>query len=217
MLTSTPNRLRTAIPALLALTVVLFHGVSGVQAEEKPVHRHVFVLDRLDLPKGAPAELESLVKQSFLKTVESNANLLSKLPEEAPPVDVNDKGLQGNKAFRKFMASRKLTAYKVVVQVTAFDQPVTPNENKPGNVIACSVQLRIFGETIPDRVMAFSGDGSARVAIEVGKKIRKTDRKFATTEALDLAVAEGISMSLKKLNTKPTPPAKKKKRRRNKK
>lgn len=209
MLTPTPTLVRLAMPAFLVLALVSLHGVSQVHAKGKPGHRHVFILDRLDLPKEAPAELESLVKTSFLKTVEAKPALLSALPEGTPPVDVNEKGLHGNKPFRKFMRKKKLRAYKVVVQVTSFEQPVTANENKPGNVIGCSVELRIFGETIPDRVMAFSGDGSASVAIEVGKKIRDRDRSYATNEALDLAVAEAISMSLTKLNAKPT---KKKKR-----
>jgi hypothetical protein len=198
------------------MAFVLFHGVSDANAQKKQAVRHVFVLDRLDLPKDAPPELESLVKKSFLKSVAAKPDLLSDLPEGAPPIDVNDKGLHGNKSFRKFMEARKLKAYNVVVQVTEFDQPIEPNENKPGNVIGCAVKLRIFGETIPDRVMAFSGDGSARVAIEVGKKIRDRDIVYAATEALDLAVEEGIKMSLKKLNTKPVPTKKKKKKRRKK-
>ena len=216
MLTLTPKSRRAAIPAVLILGFVLFHGVSSASADKKQSPRRVFVLDRLDLPKGAPDELESLVKKSFLKTVDASPDLLSALPEGAPPVDVKDKGLHGNKPFRKFMKAQKLTAYKVVVQVTEFDQPITPNENKPGNIISCSVKLRIFGETIPDRVMAFTGDGSSRVAVEVGKKIRDRDMQYATGEALDLAVAEGIKMSLKKLNTKAPPPKKKRKRKKKK-
>lgn len=201
----------------MVLALVCLHGVSEVHAEEKPGHRHVFILDRLDLPKAAPAELDALVRKSFLKTVDDKPSLLSALPEDAPPVDVSDKGLHGNKTFRKFMEKHKLTAYKVVVQVIEFEQPVKANEKKPGNIIGCSVKLRIFGETIPDRVMAFTGDGSASVAIEVGKKVRERDRNYAAAEALDLAVAEGISMSLTKLNAKPAAPPKKKKRRKKKK
>jgi hypothetical protein len=217
MLTPTPTNFRAAIPALLTVAFVLFHGVSAADAQKKQTKRHVFVLERLDLPKDAGPELESLAKTSFLKSVDAKSDLLSALPEGAPKVDIKDKGLHGNKPFRKFMKARKLSAYNVVVQITEFDQPIEPNENKPGNVISCAVKLRIFGETIPDRVMAFSGDGSARVAIEVGKKIRDRDIEYAASEALDLAVEEGITMSLKKLNTKPVPPKKKKKKRRKKK
>ncbi len=212
MLTSTPSSFRAALPALLAMAIVLFHGVSAADAQKKQTQRHIFVLERLDLPKDAPPELESLVKKSFIKSVEAKPDLLSEIPETAPPVDIKDKGLHGNKPFRNFMKARKLKAYKVVVQVTEFDQPIAPNENKPGNVISCAVKLRIFGETIPGRVMAFSGDGSARVAIEVGKKIRDRDIKYAASESLDLAVEEAIKMSLKKLNAKTVVPKKKKKK-----
>ncbi len=212
MHTSTPIRLRAAIPAFLALAVV-FHGVSHAEAQKKPSHRHVFVLDRLDLPEGAPADLKPQVQKVFIKTVDANPALLSALPEGTPTIDKKDKGLHGNKPFRRYMKKRNLSAYKVVVQVTEFEQTVAENEGKPGNLISCYVKLRVFGETMPDRVMAFTGDGSARVAIEVGKKIRDKDRAFAIQDALDLSVADAVSTSLKKLNSKPAPTRKKKKRR----
>ncbi len=214
MHTPTPNKRIAAIPAFLVLAIVLFHGVSSAEAQKKASHRHVFVLDRLDLPEGAPAELESQVRKVFLKTVDANPALLSALPEGAPAVDEKDKGLHGNKPFRKFMKKRNLVAYKVVVQLTEFEQETAANENKPGNLITCYVKLRIFGETIPDRVMAFSGDGSAKVAIEVGKKVRDKDKQYAVQEALDLSIADAITISLKKLKTKPAAKKKRRKKKR---
>lgn len=213
MLTPPPRGLRAAIFAILTVAFVLFHGVSSAEAQKKKrkSNQYVFVLSRLDMPKGAPAELESLVKKQYLKTIDAHDQLLSALPEGAPAVDEKDKGLQGNKPFRKFMKKRNLSAYKVVIQVTEFEQTTKPNDSKPGNLIGCSIKLRMFGETIPDRVMAFTGDGSARLALEVGKKIRDKDREFATHDALELSIADALSISLKKLNTKPA--TKKKKRR----
>ena len=191
----------------MLVVVVLFHGVSTANAqkktEQKQPLRHVFVLTRLDVPEGAPAELESLARKQFLKNIESHSQLLSALPAGAPPVDAKDKGLYGNKPFRMFTKKHALHAYKVVLQVTEFKQETKPNVNKPGNIISCSVKLRMFGETMPDRVMAFTGDGSAHVALEVGKKVRDKDREFSTHDALALSIADAVSMSLKKLNTKP--------------
>lgn len=199
---------------MLAAVFVLFHGVSDVQAQKKG-HKRVFVLDRLDLPKGAPAELESWVKAQYLKSIEAQDKLLAALPEGTPAIDEKDKGLQGNKPFRKFMKKHNMSAYKVVVQVTEFKQTTEPNEAKGGQLISCSVKLRMFGETMPDRVMAFSGDGSAKVALEVGKKIRDKDIEFAAHDAIELSIADALATSLKKLNTKPV--VKKKKRRKKKK
>jgi hypothetical protein len=196
---------------MLAGVFVLFHGVSGVEAQKKG-HKRVFVLDRLDLPKGAPAELESWVKAQYLKSIEGQDKLLSALPEGTPPIDEKDKGLQGNKPFRKFMKQHNMSAYKVVVQVTEFEQVTKANEAKGGNIISCAVKLRMFGETMPDRVMAFSGDGSATVGIEVGKKIRDKDIQFAVHDALELSIADALATSLKKLNTKPVKKKRKKRR-----
>ena len=208
-----PNSVTKQILTFLVVFVAIFQGVSAAHAE-KAKKRHVFVVTTIDLPTGAPATLEALLHRQIGKTIEAEPQLLGALPEGAPPVDESDKGLQGNTAFRKFMKKKNLKAYKVTAQVTSFEQTSAPNTKKPGNIIGCSIKLRMFGETIPDRVMAFSGDGSASVALEVGKKIRERDTEFAINDALELSINDAVATSLKKLNAKSA--AAKKKRRRKK-
>jgi hypothetical protein len=74
------------------------------------------------------------------------------------------------------------------------------------------VALQLFGETIPDRVMAFSGEGSATVKLEVGKTVRPRDREEASSAAIDEAVASAITRSLEKLQEPPPSQQKKKKK-----
>ena len=69
-----------------------------------------------------------------------------------------------------------------------------------------SSRLRTFGETIPDRIMAFSGSGSAQVKVDIGKKLRPADTEYANREAATLAIAEALERSIKKLQEKPAKP-----------
>ena len=48
--------------------------------------------------------------------------------------------------------------------------------------------------------MAFTGEGSATVKIEVGKTVRQRDRDEAIAAALDQAAASAIDESLRKLD-----------------
>jgi hypothetical protein len=70
----------------------------------------------------------------------------------------------------------------------------------------------MFGETYPKRVMAFTGDGSATVKIDIGKKLRKRDTDYANEEAMKLAVADAIAASIAKLKAPPEKTKKKKRR-----
>lgn len=196
---------------LSALMVALVGLASPAQAE-KPQERYIFVLSRLELPEHAPAELGPTLRKQMAVAIGKSDHLSGSIPDDAPAYDEKDKGRYGNKAFHEYMAKNNLRAFKVTVQVTKHEDTLVPNPKKPGQILGSSIALRMFGETIPDRVMAFSGDGSASVHIEVGKKLKVRDRKFADAEAADLAIEEAVAMSLKKLEEKAPPPPKRKRR-----
>ncbi len=207
-LNSSPVRLLPI--CIMALTIL--GGAQGPAYAEKVPGRYVFVLSRVDLPKGAPAELEAVVRKQVAAAVAKEARLDAEIPKGAPAYDEKAKGRYNNKPFHEYMAKHHLRAFRVTVQVTKYTPTLMPNPKKSGQILGSSLVLRMFGETIPDRVMAFSGDGSASVMAEVGKKVRAKDRTWVDTDAADLAIEKAITMSIVKLDTKPKKKPKRRKK-----
>ena len=208
------TRASTAFWMFLSCCLVALLATNTPQAQaEKPEPGYIFVLSKVELPAEAPVGLESLLRSQMAVAIARAPHLEATLPADAPPYDVKEKGRFGNKAFHKYMKSHNLRAFHVTVQVTQYDPTLVPNDKKPGKILGSAVTLRMFGETIPDRVMAFSGDGSAAVLAEVGKTVRDRDREWVDSDAVDLALKKAVAMSLAKLEVKPRKPSKRKKRR----
>lgn len=210
MLPANSKRTSGRLALFSVVSALLLLALASPASAKKSSLQHIFVISRVDIPKNAPPEFESLVKKQLLKAIAAQPNLLSAIPEDAPKIDESEKGLAGNKPFRNYMKRKGMRAYKVVVQVTSYEQTVDANPRKSGNVIGSHIVLSMFGETLPEHVMAFSGDGSAKVAIEVGNKIRPKDKEFADTDATEIAIADAIKMSLLKLQEGPPKRSKKK-------
>jgi hypothetical protein len=115
------------------------------------------------------------------------------------------------KAFKAYLKKKKVAgAYRVNVEVIAFEEEIEEKDdslNKEKRLII-RLSLRTFGETIPDRVMGFSGEGSATVKLDIGKKLRPKDREYAINQAVELAMTDALASSMQKL-AKPPPPPKK--------
>jgi hypothetical protein len=115
------------------------------------------------------------------------------------------------KAFKAYLKKKKLAgAYRVNVELIAFEEELEDKDesvNKEKRLVI-RISLRTFGETIPDRVMGFSGEGSATVKLDVGKKLRPKDREYAINQAVELAMNDALASSMEKL-AKPPPPPKK--------
>ncbi len=203
------NYTRFAIGIIVFL--LLLAGVADSVEAKKPPIRFIFEISRLDLPKNAPPALEQRIRQQIADVISNDKRLLGQIPEDAPSYDPKAKGRYGNKAFHAYMKRKRLRAFKVIVQVTRYVPTLAANAKGSGHMLGTAIVIRMFGETIPDRVMAFTGDGSATVQIEIGKKVRDRDRTYADQEAAKLAIEKAIAMSLTKLEAKPAKGKRKKK------
>ncbi len=185
-----------------------------VEAKPKP-DTLIFLLADVELPEKVPASLEVNIRKQFTKQVDSHPRLLSAIPKDAPALDDGDTDRRGNKAFRAYMKKHHMRAYRVTLQVTRYDVGAKPNERHPGNVLSASLGFHMFGEALPFRTLAFSADGSAGIAIEVGKKIRVKDKEFVLNDAIKLSIEQAVASSLDKLNTaKKKPRARRSKKKR---
>lgn len=128
-----------------------------------------------------------------------------KLPKGAPDPHKQPK------RFKKYLKRKRLKAYRVSLEITQYEQEVEEHDDRGHKRLTVRISVRLFGETVPDRVMGFAGKGSATVKLDVGRKVRDRDREVANHDAIEVAIDQAIAESLRKLAM--PPPSKRKRRR----
>lgn len=145
---------------------------------------------KADVAKEATPRVEAQVKKTF----ETHKQLVATLGG-APDPDAKAE------AYRKFLKSKGVSgAYLVTVEITEASIELVPVESKPGTQrLVVRVAVHLLGENIPGRTMGFTGDGSATIKQEVGKKVRDRDREFTWDEAAKAAVDDAMQTVFKQL------------------
>jgi hypothetical protein len=196
------------LPWLVALGVIVVAIAISTGADAKPKKKYHFQLVEVAAADAVPAasrtEIVQAVQVKAEKALADHEQLVAVLTG-APDPKVDPA------SFKKYLSKKKISgAYRVNVEVTELGEETEPVDGKPGELrLVVRLSLRMFGETIPDRVMAFAGDGSATIKAEVGKKLRPRDRQFALESAAEMAVADALGISLTKLAMPPPKPSKK--------
>lgn len=195
-------------PWLLLLVLAVTALTSASPAEAKAKKRYYFELAEVKTAESlgkAGAELVAPATTQVTKSFAGHPQLVVAL-EGAPDPKTDPRG------YKKFLTRKKLAgAYRVNVEVIAFEEELEDKDdsvNKEKRLVI-RLSLRTFGETIPERVMGFSGEGSATVKLDVGKKLRPRDRQYAIEQALELAMSDALASSLTKLALPPPKPTKK--------
>jgi hypothetical protein len=179
---------------------------SSRPAQAKPRASYIFLISRVELAPGVPKEVEAQTAARVKAAIAAHERLESSLDSTAPDPEA------APQKFKDYLKARRQRAFKVNIEVTDFSSEVetaSAGRGKTGQYMTVRTSLRLFGETVPDRVMAFTGDGSATIKIEIGKTPRPRDREAATSAALDEAAKTAIAQALRKLDQ--PPPSQKKK------
>lgn len=195
--------------AALALAVCLAPGAADARPKKTPKapKRYHFALIEVRANPAVAAQHPTLapaIKAQADRALAANAQLVPALVN--PPAE--DAGFT---AWTKYLKKEKLAgAYRVNVEITGYEELV--EDLDPGDKtelrLTIRLSLRMFGEVIPLRTIAFTGDGGSTVKAEVGRKLRPKDRDFNLAGAIELAVNDALKASLHTLETAP-PPAKK--------
>jgi hypothetical protein len=194
-------------PLLLLFAVLSLCALSARPAEAAKKKRYYFELAQVkaaDTLGKTGAELVGPTTTQVTKSITSHPQLVATL-DGAPDPKVDAKG------FKKWLTKKKLSgAYRVNVELIAFEEELEDKDESLSKEkrLVIRLSLRTFGETIPERVMAFSGEGSATVKLDVGKKLRPKDRDYAIAQALELAMTDALASSLTKLALPPPKPKK---------
>jgi len=195
-----PSALRRAIS--LAAIAIAMVSTSTALAESKQTY--VFTVDKLDSKVPTPEAVMTTVREALAKKIEASDRLQADLPADAPDPATAEK------KFIAFLAKRNMRAFRVHVEITEYE--LSEEEARSGKNVVVRVALRMFGETVPKRTMAFTGDGSAMIKLGVGKNVRPKDREVANRDAIELAIDDALATSIKKLEEEPKKKRSKKKR-----
>lgn len=206
-----PHRVARSVifSLVLGLLVALASAASdSAEAHAKGQKAYYFLVHEIKLAEDVPAEIQKLVRTRLTKAIKDHARLVEALPPDAPDPKADPK------AFARYIKKNKIRPFRVNVEVTEYSHEVEEMPaGRRGQRLTVEIALRTFGETMPKRVMAFSGEGSATIKVEIGKKLRTRDSKYANREAVQLAVADALRISLKRLEEKPKKKKKKRKKR----
>ncbi|ACY15965.1 hypothetical protein Hoch_3463 [Haliangium ochraceum DSM 14365] len=189
------------LAALLALALVAGAASSALAAPRGQAQRYCFLVTDVKTAEGVPPQAAELVRERLRAAIEKDGRLLAELPADAPDPDAEPK------AFEAFVRKHKLTPYRVNVEVISYHRELE-TDARDQQRLSVHMAVRTFGETMPVRVMAFSGNGQATLKIRVGQRLRERDIEYARTEATDEAVAQALAESIAKLDAKNAEPPK---------
>ncbi len=191
----------------IIVLALLFTG-SDADADGKRATkpRYVYVVHGVSAAKGVAKAPIDHVSAAITKAIEAEPKISHELPADAPSHKSEPE------KFKRFLAKKKLEAFRVNAEVVAYKKTIEENE-RGRKVVVVHVDVRLFGETMPDRVMAFAGSGSSTVKLQAGRKVRDVDEKVGNRKAIKAAIKRALEASLQKLSESP----KKKRRRRSKK
>ncbi len=179
--------------SLLCLVACLcFPPVAGHQAEARGRAKKRFYFEVTAVTNKAQlsAELEAMIlpklSAEVQKQLAAHPQFVAELPG-APSAKTDDA------AYRKFLARKGIAgAYSVSVQLTSASEELEQLEGR-GQRLVVRLSVHLFGETIPGKTMGFTGDGSASIRQEIGKKLRPRDQEFTWQSAIERAVSDAIS------------------------
>lgn len=188
--------------ALCALAALLLASPAAQAGKPKRYHFQL-----VEVKAGAGVTIDptavAAIEAEAKKVLSTHPQLVASLVG-APADDA------GFPAWKKYLGKQKLAgAYKVNIEVDGYEESL--EDLDPGDKIelrlTIRLSLRMFGEVIPVRTIAFTGDGSSTIKADVGRRLRPKDREWNLAGVIELAVRDAVAASLRKLET--AAPAKK--------
>jgi len=188
MMTTMQLRL-ISIAAVLAVATT----ANGAPAKKKYHFEQTAVTAKAEVKpevaKSATPRVEAQVRKAFA----NHPQLVADLEGAPDPKTSAD-------PYRKYLVKKGLSgSYLVTVEITEASEELVPMEGKGSQRFNVRIAIHMLGENIPDRTIAFTGDGQATIKQEVGKIVRDKDREYTWDSAAELAVHDAIETSLTRL------------------
>ena len=200
-----PTMLPTILGGLLAATVALM----AVPAEGAGP-KYYFQIQEV---KAGP-ELDAALKEYAADAVKAE---LAGRPEWASDVGGAARASrpgEDRSALVAELKKRNLRGFDVTVRIENFKQEL--KDPKPGGrlkQLAVNTRLSVFGATIPEAKVAFSGSGESGVEAEVSEHRMKADTAAAGKDVLKDAIKQAVDQAVLKLSLGKSEPMNEKKKR----
>lgn len=182
--------------ALLLITLAyILAPPHNARAESKT--SYYFLVHDIKLAENHSDEVREYVRTQLTRAIQAHPRLLEALPEDAPDPEANAK------QFAKYIERKNIRPFRVDVEVVDYEEELEQQEApRRGQVLTVRLAVRIFGESLPKHTFGFTGEGAATIKMEVGKKLRKIDRKVVHEDAAAGAAADALTMALTRLDEK---------------
>jgi hypothetical protein len=177
----------------------------AAHAHGKPARYYVKVRNVIEAP-GVSSGFTEQAKQLLAEELKRHDAFTLEWPADLPDDEA---------ALVTMLRKRKLRAFEVTLKILDVKRAVDPPPpGKQYRVLKRGIKLSIFGNTLPDKVLAIGGDGESSVATEIGKQA-DVDKEGNSLlgEATKEAVRQAVEMTLNKLDLADKPqkvPGKKK-------
>ena len=186
------TRTRTTLACIVAAALPLLVAHGAIAAP-----KYYFQLQ----PVKAGPEIDAATKAFANDALKAE---LAARPEWAS--DVGAPGQQGPGQDRSELVAelkkRNLRGFDVTARIESLKQQV--KDPKPGarnKQLSVEVQLAVFGTTIPDAKLAFSGDGQSATETEVSERRLAADTADATHDVIKDAVKQAVEQAVLKLSS----------------
>jgi hypothetical protein len=151
-------------------------------------------------PVKAGPEVDAALKAFTADALKSE---LASRPEWASDVGPAGQAAPGQDrtALVGELKQRKLRGFDVTARIEKLKQEV--KDPKPGarnRQLAVEVQLTVFGTTIPDAKLAFSGDGQSGSEAEVSERRLAADTADTTHDVIKDAIKQAVDQAVLKLS-----------------
>jgi hypothetical protein len=175
-------------PILFAVTLLAL--VPSARAADSKYYVVVRGVDEAaNVKSGVVGELKQLFTDELKRHPEFTLERPAGLPEDP-------------QAMFDELKKRKLKAFEVTLKVLGVTRETKPpSTGKQYRVLVRGIKLNVFGDTIPEKVMALGGDGESQVGAEIGKNTdEEKEGKQLLLEASKEAIKQAVDMTVTKLN-----------------
>jgi hypothetical protein len=162
-----------------------------------PAHaagKYYLLITGIDEAKGVESGVTPELKQLFIDELKKHAEFILERPADMPPSS-------DPQALYEWLKAHKLKAFEVTLKVLSVTRELKePPPGKQYRVLVRGVKLSVFGDTLPEKVMAIGGDGESEVGAEVGKQSNiDKEGKQLLLECAKVAVTQAVDMTVAKL------------------
>jgi hypothetical protein len=190
-------------------TLFALTALSLVAAPAHAGGKYYLFITGIDEAKGVQSGIAPELKDLFTAELKKHPEFILEKPAEMPPFDKQEE-------LYHWLKDHKLKAFEVTLKVLSVTRELKdPPPGKQYRVLVRGVKLSVFGDTLPEKVMAIGGDGESEVGAEVGKQSNiDKEGKDLLLECAKVAVTQAVDMTVAKLalTEKPEKTAKKPKK-----